>query len=131
MRQTERYQVVRDLWLNLVRATCLTQSGGYPGGITVSRRFSPEVTALEVGQFGRTAQRVVQEYGLFSELTQEGNCLSIRVAREPASTSQTVTDTTAVNVASVEEPGPSGQPAASSSSKLLHVRRAVGSKVHR
>lgn len=124
MRQTERFQTVRDLWLNLVRAACVTQVGGYLGAVTVSRRFTVDVSAFEVGLFGRTAQRVVQEYRLFSELTRDGSSLSIRITREQAPASQTSTDASG-DGASVEAPAPIEQPSPSSLARLLPFRRAA------
>lgn len=134
MRQTERYQAVRDLWLTLVRAACLTQVGGYRGAVNVSRRFTIDVTAFEVGQFGRTAQRVVQEYGLFSEMTQEGNSLSIRITREEAPTGQKVKAAGNDGVSALQAEQPRGpehieQPSSSSLAKLLHFRRAARTAV--
>lgn len=127
MRQTERYQAARDLWLNLVRAACLTQVNGYQGAVIVLRRFTADVTAFEVGQFGRTARRVVQEYGLYCELTQDGNSLSIRITREAEVSTQTANDG---NDAAVAAPQPEAfehieMQSASTLAKLLHFRRAA------
>ncbi len=132
MRQTERYQAVRDLWLQLVRAACLTQVGGYRGAVTVSRRFTTDVTAFEVGQFGRTARRVVQEYGLFCDLVQDGNSLTIRITREAEVSTQPAKDGGDAGLAAIqpEEPEQVERPGSSSLAKLLHFRRAARTGVH-
>jgi hypothetical protein len=82
---SQRHEAVRNLWLNLVRAACIAQTNGYPGAITVTRRFTLDLTDFEVGEFGRTAEHLSGEYRLYAELDQDGHVLTVRISRDAPS----------------------------------------------
>jgi hypothetical protein len=79
----EQREMDREQWRDLVRGLCLVQAGGYPGSVSISKRFllSP---ADEIERMARMATHMVQEYGLRAELEVDGNGIVLRIDKAAA-----------------------------------------------
>ena len=78
----------REQWRDLVRGLCLVQAGGYPGAVSISKRF-PQSPLAEVEDMARIARHMVQEYGLLAHLRLNGDRLVLRIEKEDATAGET------------------------------------------
>jgi hypothetical protein len=78
MSTQQQRELDREQWRDLVRGLCLVQAGGYPGAVSISKRFL-QSPAEEVDLMAHLARHMVQEYGLTAELEVDGNRVLIRI----------------------------------------------------
>jgi hypothetical protein len=85
----QQRELDREQWCDLVRGLSLVQAGGYPGCVSISKRFlrSPDD---EVELMARMGRHIVQEYGLKATIEVSGNAVLLRIekAETPASEPQ-------------------------------------------
>ena len=77
----------REQWRDLVRGLCLVQAGGYPGAVSISKRFL-QSPPHEVEDMARIARHMVQEYGLVASLEVNGTGIALRIQKAEAAPQQ-------------------------------------------
>ncbi len=73
-------QQEREHWRDLVRGLTLVQAGGYPGSVSISKRFR-QLSADDVERLAHMARHIVQEYGLLASVQVNRNAVFLRIEK--------------------------------------------------
>ena len=86
----QQRELDREQWRDLVRGLCLVHAGGYPGAVSISKRFL-QSPSDEVDLMARLARHMVQEYGLAAGLQVDDNRIVLRIdkTKTPAANPET------------------------------------------
>lgn len=70
----------REHWRDLVRGLTLVQAGGYPGSVSISKRFR-QLSTDDVERLAHMARHIVQEYGLIATVQVKQSAVFLRIEK--------------------------------------------------